>query len=537
MWTRKELKSRGRKIVKGNYLKVVVICFLMAYMTGAYSGTGSTSLFVSYNQEQADDTALQTNIRDAKSNSEIVNQILDGVGREGNLENEKKYNRGVFASIFNGVTESGSFIFGFLNVFNQAFFQDKIGYSLVIFIGALISLLYWLLIKNVLVVCQNRFFLEASTYEKTPVSRMIFVMRIHRWRKTAVLMFAMKLYQMLWNLTLVGGVMKHYQYLMIPYLAAENPNISRKEAFLQSKRMMKGNKWKAFLLDMSFLGWNMLSILTFGFVGIFYLDPYMTATRTQLYLQIREEFLEKALPGYELFTDSYLGLFPALPEGEEKLPMQYPSELFAIPEYERRPWLKVDYRRNYSIYSLVLLFFSFSIIGWLWEVSLHLSADGFVNRGVLHGPWLPIYGTGGVLILVLLKKYRENPMLTFLLTVVICGVVEYATSYYLEVTKGAKWWDYSGYLLNLNGRICAEGLLVFGLGGCGFIYFAAPLLDSLYEKIPVKIQRYLCLLLLAGLLGDVLYSYQYPNMGKGITDYDTSCLPPICELLKNRKQL
>ena len=57
--------------------------------------------------------------------------------------------------------------------------------------------------------------------------------------------------------------------------------------------------------------------------------------------------------------------------------------------------------------------------------------------------------------------------------VVLCGVVEYFTSYYLEVTQGKKWWDYSGYFLNLNGRICAEGLLVFGVGGMAIVYALA----------------------------------------------------------------
>lgn len=70
-------------------------------------------------------------------------------------------------------------------------------------------------------------------------------------------------------------------------------------------------------------------------------------------------------------------------------------------------------------------------MGWVWEVSLHLITDGvFVNRGVLHGPWLPIYGTGGVMILAVLNKFREKPLVEFLLTIVLCGCVEYFTSWF-----------------------------------------------------------------------------------------------------------
>ena len=91
-------------------------------------------------------------------------------------------------------------------------------------------------------------------------------------------------------------------------------------------------------------------------------------------------------------------------------------------------------------------------------------------------PGCPFTGQGGVLVLILLKKVRERPVVTFFLTMLICGCVEYATSWVLEmIHHGVRWWDYSGYFLNLNGRVCAEGLLIFGLGGCGFIYILAPL--------------------------------------------------------------
>ena len=105
-------------------------------------------------------------------------------------------------------------------------------------------------------------------------------------------------------------------------------------------------------------------------------------------------------------------------------------------------------------------------MGWIWEVTFHLiSSHTFVNRGVLHGPWLPIYGSGGILILICLKKLRNKPVVEFFASVVLCGFVEYFASLYLEISCGRRWWNYNGYFLNLNGRICAEGLLVFGLGG------------------------------------------------------------------------
>ena len=70
---------------------------------------------------------------------------------------------------------------------------------------------------------------------------------------------------------------------MVPYILAENPAMNRKEAFLISKKMMMGQKWNAFVLDLSFLGWRCLEAITFGILGIFYVEPYVQATIAELY--------------------------------------------------------------------------------------------------------------------------------------------------------------------------------------------------------------------------------------------------------------
>ena len=85
--------------------------------------------------------------------------------------------------------------------------------------------------------------------------------------------------------------------------------------------------------------------------------------------------------------------------------------------------------------------------------------------------------------------------------------------------NGMKWWDYSGYFLNLDGRICGEGLLIFGLGGLAITYLTAPLLDNYLRKIPYRISVPVCLILIGAFLADQSYSKRYPNEGAGITDY------------------
>ena len=194
-----------------------------------------------------------------------------------------------------------------------------------------------------------------------------------------------------------------------------------------------------------------------------------------------------------------------------------PEEL--LPATSKRSILqKLDYKQNYDIMSYILFFFTFAFVGWCWEVFLHLANDGvFVNRGTMFGPWLPIYGAGGLLILVLLKPFRDKPGILFLLSFILCGIVEYSTAWYLETFKLMKWWDYTGYFLNIHGRTCLEVLIVFGLGGCAFTYLCAPLLNNIYKKFKPNIKRFACILLIMFFTIDLVYSKYHPNTGEGIS--------------------
>ena len=196
----------------------------------------------------------------------------------------------------------------------------------------------------------------------------------------------------------------------------------------------------------------------------------------------------------------------------------YPIRLSPLLQYEHKDREPALFTRKYPVTTLILMFFLFAFLGWCWEVMLYLVTSAtFVNRGVMHGPWLPIYGTGGVLVLMVLYKLRDKPWLEFAATVVVCGIVEYFTAYYLETVYDRRWWDYAGYFLNLHGRICAEGLLVFGLGGMAVVYFVAPMFDNLLHRFKRRTLIALCAVLIALFGVDQVYSHFYPNEGDGIT--------------------
>lgn len=104
------------------------------------------------------------------------------------------------------------------------------------------------------------------------------------YKRNAKTMFFYDLYLILWSiLFIIPGIIKSYEYRMIPYILADNPQISMQEAFKESKEMMKGNKWRSFVLDLSFILWDFLSGITFGIVDIFWVGPYRELTYAALY--------------------------------------------------------------------------------------------------------------------------------------------------------------------------------------------------------------------------------------------------------------
>jgi len=154
-----------------------------------------------------------------------------------------------------------------------------------------------------------------------------------------------------------------------------------------------------------------------------------------------------------------------------------------------------------------LLFFACSILGWCIEVLCKLiQFHRFINRGFLVGPWCPIYGFGAVFISLLLSRHAEDPLAVFGLAILICGILEYSTSYMMEKIFHARWWDYSTKKFNLNGRVCAGTLLPFGLLGLLLVYAITPVMFSCFDLLSETMIQIICLSLSLLFLADITIS-------------------------------
>lgn len=596
MRTRKEMKADAGKVLKRHYGLFLLLCMVASLLGGEIAltgniwkdGVGQGGAFapVSFSQgmvvnlvDFTADIARGEQKRREQEIHEAEERYVEESER--NKDAILGRSRGVFALVVNKLT-SGAYFMTLLMGIRSLVGTDS-GAIVVMLLGAMLLLLFVeIFLTGVYKTVVLRMFLEGRCYEKVSVQRAWFLLRVKKWCHVGVVQLVTNLFAFLWGLTIAGGIIKHYSYYLVPCILAENPAVGTMEAITLSRKMMKGHKWECFVLELSFLGWELLGILTIGLSDIFFTAPYKVAVMGEYYAELRRLCQEKGLDNGKLLNDRYLfeqagaetleqahgdveeecGKFPQedlqlngihkflaevfglsvrqsknLEEVEARRSRRfeleadrealegtvYPTRLYPIPEKRKRKWVvSLNYLRYYSVWSLLMMFFMLSFMGWVWEVSLHLITDGvLVNRGVMHGPWLPIYGCGSVLMLLFLNRFRRNPALEFILIVVLCGSVEYFTSLVLEIVHGGtRWWDYTGYFLNLHGRICAEGLLVFGIGGMAIVYVLAPFLDGMFRRLPVKALMAAGLILTGIFAADQIYSSIHPNEGEGITSYE-----------------
>lgn len=520
MWKIKDIKTISKQILKKNLWTLLLAGIFMTFIAGRYiiNNDAFSNLKIVYdyirdrNAEQiitSDDRGQIIN----KYLDELLSQIFTGDYLSGfiNQYNEShNITKGVIFTIFDVLLKRQTQIQNIINSIRTYGNENyEIFTSTLLLIAAILGLFIRGLVIYPLRIGESRLYLESINYPKTRVRRIAYAFRKGRYFSSVKTLLLMEIYKILWNFTIIGGLIKNYSYKMVTYIIAENPNIKARDAIKISREMMNGNKWNALKLDFSFLGWVFLQFITFGLAGI-YVTPYYSMTYTELYKVLRFDYIKNKKYKYEMLNDEKL-----FEENDlEKYPDQY--------EIQKKK-IKIDYNKKYEPSSIILFFFIFSFVGWLWEVLLYLVRDGIlVNRGVMYGPWLPIYGTGCTIIILLtrfknIRKMLKKPFITFIVISILCSVIEYFTSWYIEKTTGLRYWDYTGVFGNINGRICLECSIFFGLGGSLCVYIVAPFLERQIQKLTNKVKITICTLLITIFFIDHIYSKDYPHTGDGIT--------------------
>lgn len=244
-WNRKELKEKAKLRLKANYWKAV----LVGLITLLLGGTAS----VSDRFSSAGSSAETSGATGSSMAGAIPHIPLAGI-----------IAIGIFAVVF-------------------------------MLIAVAIGLLLKAMFFNPLEIGQDRFFYK-NLEEKAEIKEVCYAFD-RGYKNSVKVMFFRDLYTFLWTLLfIIPGIVKAYEYRMIPYILGENPNMEMSEAFAMSKQMMTGNKWRAFVLDLSFILWEILGVCTLGILSVFYVGPYRCLTAAGLYQALKEEHMNGSEP-------------------------------------------------------------------------------------------------------------------------------------------------------------------------------------------------------------------------------------------------
>ena len=265
MWTRKSVKQKGKKAFLGNYWKCVLVAIILSIAIGAGSyGAGSGSSLSSTF------TNIISHTEDDDRNVDRTVEYTDDDGTSHKVTFDVD-----LADPVSVDQEDVNFLIGFLVVGAVIY---------VVIMAFALAFKYFLMIPFDY---GCRKFFRKNLDEPAKLSNIVYVFDSH-YKNIVKTAFLTDLFIWLWSLLfIVPGIIKSYSYRLVPYIMSENPEMNFRDAQAESARLMKGNKWKSFVLDLSFIGWDILTLMTWGFLEIFFVGPYKASTDAALYESIK----------------------------------------------------------------------------------------------------------------------------------------------------------------------------------------------------------------------------------------------------------
>ena len=520
MFNTHESKKHARKLLKNSYTNMVAVCFLIAMLTSSYT---SSTIFMHYHQPLPGYSNNELPV-EGDTNSDILDDTIRIISNNnsGLMNSGARIISDTAINIY--ISKQSVFLSG-LKAINAIIDDPFMWNSFFIFVGFILAFLYKFFVANILLIGEKRFFLESRNYSETKISKIFYLFKLRCIKNAIHIMLMRSLYTMLWSFTIVMGIVKHYEYYLIPYILAENPKIESDDAFRISKQLMKGQKWNLFCIHFSFIGWQILSIMTFGLLDILFVNPYKSLVDADFYMNLRHAYVRSRFHGYDLLNDSMLERVPssdelliskALYDDSEgpytKIsyfePNQYPVFLYSVQPPYKAVHKPHHINKHYDIYSCIFICFAFSVFGWVFELLMQLTRTGtYVNLSHLHGPWIPLYGICSIILMTMIQKIVEWPVPTFLSIVTIYSTLEYILNWLMEYELDIILIDYSGYFMNLNGRTFLGGSVFFGLLGCVFLYYLAPKWDNAFKKLPKWLKIVICIAICAAFIFDFVFSF------------------------------
>lgn len=257
MWSRVELKEQAKAALHRNYWKIVLVSTLLLLLG---CGAGGYSFHASSGTEPSEGQWVP-------EREQRMEQGMKMAGRVLRMDSFWGTEKSFFEDFLIGIIVVVIFLIIFLVVFAVVLCVD-------------------IFLVNPLSVGGNRFMVK-SVLDVAQVKELAYAFD-HSYKNVVKVLFFRDLYVFLWALLfIIPGIVKMYQYYMVPYIMTEYPDMEYKTALKMSRDMMEGNKWKTFVLGLSFILWHFLGAVTFGIVEVLYVQPYRQLTDAALYCKLR----------------------------------------------------------------------------------------------------------------------------------------------------------------------------------------------------------------------------------------------------------
>lgn len=162
---------------------------------------------------------------------------------------------------------------------------------------------------------------------------------------------------------------------------------------------------------------------------------------------------------------------------------------------------------EYNFLEIIIYFITYSFLGWVMEsIFRSIGEKKLINTGFLKGPFCPIYGVGAIIMLLFLKRFSDNLVILFIVSVVVLTIWEYLVGVLLEKLFHTKYWDYSNHKFNFQGRICLTNSVFWGFLGIVFVKYIHPVVENLMSKIDIKILIFVYIILGIVIIVDTISS-------------------------------
>ena len=290
MWTRKEVKAGARAALSRNYWKCVLLAIVLAIVLGSSAGSsvgpGGLSLVLRLRNHRPD-----ASLSIPGDSSIPLPDFLEGIeGLPEGMTDWLEDLDGIAGRVGpKGLNYDLDSLFGFI----RPVFAVIAGILLIVgLVAGVIGILIRVFLLNPLEVGGRRFF-AVNDKEPARVGELGFAFD-SRYMNIVKTMFFRDLFLFLWSLLfIIPGIIKSYSYMLVPYILGDHPDMDAQDAITLSRSMMRGNKWRAFVLQLSFLGWWILSLFTLGLLGVFYVRPYENAAEAAMYQAIKAQTLQE----------------------------------------------------------------------------------------------------------------------------------------------------------------------------------------------------------------------------------------------------